>query len=71
MDHAPAQVSDEKLVGMLENVFGLHIPNGTREFTSEDDLHYEGLLEHVFGLRLPSETVSSAYSIFIKEYKQN
>lgn len=62
--------SDEKVQGLLENVFGLHIPK-TPLFDSEDEQKFAGVLENVFGLRLPSEMVPSAYTIFIKEYGQS
>jgi hypothetical protein len=70
--HEPATctVSDEKVQGLLENVFGLQIPK-TPLFDSEEEQKFAGMLENIFGLRLPSEMVPSAYTIFIKEYGQS
>jgi hypothetical protein len=61
-------ISEEKVQGVLENIFGLKIPDASK-FESEENHHYSGLLENVFGVRLPSEMVTRAYTIFIKEYK--
>ena len=63
-------VSDERFQGVLENVFGVTIPT-TQPFESDDEQKFAGALENIWGIRLPSEMVTSAYTIFIKEYNQS
>jgi hypothetical protein len=63
-------VSEDKVQGVLENVFGIKIPN-TPQYDTEEDQQFAGVMENVYGVRLPSEMVSRAYSIFIKEYNQD
>jgi hypothetical protein len=60
--------SDERVQGVLENIFGVKIPQAV-PFESDEEQKYAGSLEYVYGVKLPSEMVSRAYSIFIKEYK--
>jgi hypothetical protein len=64
----PQPASDERVQGVLENVFGVKIPQSA-PFESDEEQKYAGSLENIYGVKLPSDMVSRAYSIFIKEYK--
>lgn len=66
-ESTPQPVSEERVQGVLENVFGLKIPNA-QPFESEEEQKFAGSLENVYLVKLPSEMVSRAYSIFIREY---
>lgn len=57
--------SDEKISGLLVNVFGLRLP---REESSITEEKFNGMLINVFGLKLPTEMVQGAYSIILQEY---
>ena len=57
--------TDEKISGLLVNVFGLRMPQEEMPATDE---RINGMLVNIFGLKLPSEMVPSAYSMILKEH---
>ncbi len=48
--------SDEKIEGMLEQVFGVHLPKVQSPAIAEEQV--EGFLENVFGIKLPDENAA-------------
>jgi hypothetical protein len=54
-----ASVTAEKVEGLLENVFGLRLPEAQEVTSTEaatlENEKFEGLLAHVFGVSMPCE----------------
>ena len=70
LDNCPKQVSEEKVQGVLENVFGLKLPKKIVQPPTIDEDKVADTLINVFGLKLPSEMIPNAYSLFLQEHSR-
>jgi hypothetical protein len=67
LENCPKTVSEEKIQGLLENIFGLKVTHNKAERQTVDEGKFADMLTNIFGVKLPSELIPNAYTIFMHE----